>query len=144
MNDLDDLYRDIIVDHYQRPRCQGTLTEATHRHHGLNPLCGDEVEFQLRVADGKVAEVRFQGSGCSISLASASMLAEQLQGKSLEEISALNTRFKQWIKDRAAEECPEELGDFAALSGVRSYPVRVKCALLPFATVQQALEGDES
>jgi nitrogen fixation protein NifU and related proteins len=142
MNDLDDLYRDIIVDHYQRPRCQGTLPAPTHQHHGLNPLCGDEVEFQLRVDAGKVAEVRFQGSGCSISLASASMLAEQLQGKSLDEVSALNKDFKTWIKDRAAGECPESLGDFAALSGVRSYPVRVKCALLPFATVEQALGAD--
>lgn len=140
MNDLDDLYRDIIVDHYQRPRCQGTLEHPTHQHQGMNPLCGDEVEFQLQLEGDRIQDVRFQGSGCSISLASASMLAEQLRGKTLAEVSELTSVFKKWMKDRQAEECPEELGDFAALAGVRSYPVRVKCALLPFATVEQALQ----
>jgi nitrogen fixation protein NifU and related proteins len=140
MNDLEDLYRDIIVDHYQHPRCQGNLEAPTHQHHGVNPLCGDEVEFQLQLVEDRVDGIAFQGSGCSISLAAASMLAAQLKGKTLSEVQQLGQEYKEWMKDRQAAECPEALGELAALSGVRSYPVRVKCALLPWATIEQALE----
>jgi len=138
----EDLYREIIVDHSQSPRNQGTLPKPTHRHHGYNPLCGDEIELQLEVNDGCIQQVVFEGSGCAISQASASMLTQQLKGKTTEEATALIGTFKTWMKDRQAEECPESLGDIEALSGVRSYPVRVKCALLAWTTLEHALAGD--
>ncbi|MFN8609695.1 MAG: SUF system NifU family Fe-S cluster assembly protein [Vulcanimicrobiota bacterium] len=142
MSDEEDLYREIIVDHSQSPRNQGSLEHPTHRHHGYNPLCGDEIELQLKVDDDRIEEVVFQGSGCAISQASASMLTQQLKGKTTAEANALIGTFKSWMKDRQAEHCPESLGDIEALAGVRSYPVRVKCALLAWTTLEHALAGN--
>lgn len=142
MVEEEDLYREIIVDHSQSPRNQGTLASPTHRHHGYNPLCGDEIELQLEVNDGCIQQVVFEGSGCAISQASASMLTQQLKGKTTAEAVALIGTFKDWMKDRQAQECPESLGDIEALSGVRSYPVRVKCALLAWTTLEHALSDD--
>lgn len=142
MVDEEDLYREIIVDHSQSPRNQGSLDQPTHRHHGYNPLCGDEIELQLMVEGDRIQQVVFQGSGCAISQASASMLTQQLKGKTTAEASELIGTFKGWMKDRQAEACPESLGDIEALAGVRSYPVRVKCALLAWTTLEHALAGD--
>ncbi|MBT9585865.1 SUF system NifU family Fe-S cluster assembly protein [bacterium] len=142
MEDDEDLYREIIVDHSQSPRNHGELVNPTHLHHGFNPLCGDEIELHLRVTEqGLIEEIAFQGSGCAISQASASMLTQQLKGKSTDQAATLLATFKTWIKDRQALHCPEELGDFEALSGVRNYPVRVKCALLAWTTLDEALSG---
>ena len=142
MDDEEDLYREIIVDHSQSPRNHRELKGPTHSHHGFNPLCGDEIELQLQVSDqGKIEAIAFQGSGCAISQASASMLTQQIQNHTTEEALELLTTFKTWIMDRNAAECPEELGDFQALSGVRNYPVRVKCALLAWTTLKEALSG---
>lgn len=140
MTDEEDLYREIIVDHSQNPRNQGELKQPTHQHQGFNPLCGDEVELQLDIQGDLIQDVAFQGSGCAISQASASMLTQELKGKTLEQARQLTHTFKSWMKDRQAESCPEELGDFQALSGVRSYPVRVKCALLAWTTLEEALK----
>ncbi len=137
----DDLYRDIIVDHPQRPRCHGILDQPTHSHQGFNPLCGDEIEIHLDIGDDCIRQIRFQGSGCSISQAAASMLSEQLQGKSLPEAQKIAHDFRTWMMDRQAPQCPEGLGDLEALAGVRNYPVRIKCALLSSSTFEQALKG---
>ncbi|MBN9419690.1 MAG: SUF system NifU family Fe-S cluster assembly protein [Candidatus Eremiobacteraeota bacterium] len=142
MVEEEDLYREIIVDHSQSPRNQGTLEKPTHQHHGYNPLCGDEIELYLEVGEDRIQQVLFQGSGCAISQASASMLTQQLKGKTTAEAAVLIGTFKDWMKDRQAQECPESLGDIEALSGVRSYPVRVKCALLAWTTLEHALSGD--
>lgn len=142
MGDEEDLYREIIVDHSQSPRNQGTLEHPTHQHHGYNPLCGDEIDLQLEVNEDRIQQVVFQGSGCAISQASASMLTQQLKGKTTAEATALIGTFKTWMKDRQAAQCPETLGDIEALAGVRSYPVRVKCALLAWTTLEHALAGD--
>ena len=142
MVEEEDLYREIIVDHSQSPRNQGTLEKPTHQHHGYNPLCGDEIELYLEVGDDCIQQVLFQGSGCAISQASASMLTQQLKGKTTAEAAVLIGTFKGWMKDRQAKECPESLGDIEALAGVRSYPVRVKCALLAWTTLEHALAGD--
>ena len=139
MVEEEDLYKEIIVDHSQSPRNQGTLQHVTHQHHGYNPLCGDEIELQLQVENDLIQGVAFQGSGCAISQASASMLTQQLKGKTTTEATALIGIFKTWMKDRQAPQCPEELGDAEALAGVRSYPVRIKCALLAWTTLEQAL-----
>jgi len=142
VDDEEDLYKEIIVDHSQSPRNQGKLEHATHHHHGYNPLCGDEIELQLQVENDLIEGVAFQGSGCAISQASASMLTQQLKGKTTAEATALISTFKTWMKDRQAPECPGELGDVEALSGVRNYPVRIKCALLAWTTLEQALAGN--
>lgn len=142
MVEEEDLYREIIVDHSQSPRNQGTLEKPTHQHHGYNPLCGDEIELYLEVGEDRIQQVLFQGSGCAISQASASMLTQQLKGKTTAEAAVLIGTFKDWMKDRQAQECPESLGDIEALAGVRSYPVRVKCALLAWTTLEHALSGD--
>lgn len=142
--DDDDLYRELIVDHTQNPRCHGPLIGSTHAHQGFNPLCGDEVELQLKIQDDRIAAVRFQGSGCSISQAAASMFAEQVEGKSLLEARHLAAEFRNWMMDRQATHCPEALGDLEALSGVRNYPVRIKCALLTVSTFEEALKSRET
>jgi len=141
MDEEEDLYKEIIVDHSRHPRNHRVLATCTHHHHGVNPLCGDEIEIQLRLdPSGEILDVGFQGSGCAISQASASMLTQLLKGASLSQAQQWMSSFKSWMKNRESGPCPEELGDFEALSGVRNYPVRVKCALLAWSTLEQALK----
>lgn len=139
----DDLYREIILDHYSRPRHKGHLSEATHRLEGVNPSCGDAIELDLLIEAGKVKEVAFTGTGCSISVASASMLAEGIKGRTLEEIRALAGAFKaRQLTKGEIPEPPEgvDLGELEALDGVRQYPVRIKCALLAWNTLLDAIK----
>ena len=136
----EELYKDIILEHSSNPCKRGCLEHCTHCHVGFNPLCGDEIELQFLVEDGIVRDVSFQGDGCSISQASASMLTQEVVGKSLEEVGRLSEGFKDWMKDRAKAEPSVDIGDLEALSGVRSYPVRIKCALLPWTTMHEALK----
>jgi nitrogen fixation NifU-like protein len=138
----EELYRDIILEHANNPSRRGSLPTFTHSHVGLNPLCGDEIELQLLVEDGIIRDIRFRGDGCSISQASASMLTQEVVGKSLEEVGQLTETFKDWMKDRAKPEPDGPIGDLEALAGVRSYPVRIKCALLPWTTMHEALKGE--
>ena len=137
--ELDDLYREIILDHYRNPRHRGSLASPTATHEGLNPLCGDEVTVELRVDGDRVADVAYKGSGCSISQSSASMMTEAIYGKSLDETKRLSEAFRAMMRgDDDAD--PESLGDLEALSGVRKFPVRVKCATLAWHTLEEALE----
>lgn len=140
----DDLYREIILEHYARPAHRKKLDDPTHREEGLNPSCGDEVEIELKVKDGVIEDVGFQGHGCSISLASASMLTTLLHGKSLDDAQSLCGGFKEWMLDRSRSEATVDLEDLEALEGVRRYPVRIKCALLPWNTFLGALQQGES
>ena len=140
---LDDLYRDIILDHYRSPRNRGRLPEPDVATQGANPLCGDEIEVSLVVRDGKVAGVSFDGKGCSISQASASMMTEAVLGKDLAQVAETIGLFKQLMRgeiDPEVDENAEALGDIEALQGVRRYPVRIKCALLAWNTLEEALE----
>jgi len=139
MNLGEDLYREVILDHISQPRNRGPLECASHKHEGLNPVCGDQVEILLDIQGDTVAQARFQGTGCSISQASASMLAEQIQGLSVSAARDLAEHFKTFMKSRESEP-PDGLGDLEALAGVRKYPVRIKCALLAWTTLLQALE----
>jgi nitrogen fixation NifU-like protein len=134
----DELYRDIILDHYKNPRNKGDLDPADVRVNANNPLCGDEVTITLRLgAGGEVVEaLHFSGRGCSISQASASMMTEQVQGKSVPEALKVINRFKEMM---LAEGGAEELGDLEALQGVKKYPVRIKCAVLPWNSLLQGL-----
>ena len=141
--DLRDLYQEVILDHTKRPRNFGRLAEANRSARGDNPLCGDRVTVWLEVGDGIVRAVSFEGAGCAISTASASLMTETVRGKSLAEVERLFAGFHALLTgDPAVEgEAPPELGKLAVFSGVREYPVRVKCATLPWHTLKAALAG---
>ena len=137
--ELDDLYREIILDHYRSPRNRGSLEQPSASSEGDNPLCGDEVRVDLAIRDGRVFDVRFVAKGCSISQASASMMTEAIKGLSLEEVESLFEMFKGMMYS-ADEVDVEALGDLEALQGVRKFPVRVKCATMAWNTMKEALE----
>jgi len=139
MNGLEDLYQEILLDHYQRPRNFGPLDPCDAEADGNNPLCGDRVHVRLRCEGDKVAEVRFEGSGCAISTAAASMMTEAVRGMTREDIEALYRRFHEVVT--GAAEPDESLGELAALAGVRQFPMRVKCATLAWHTLRSALAG---
>ena len=139
---IDDLYREVILDHYQSPRNQGRLPAPDVATQGTNPLCGDEIEVSLAIKDGLIAEVAFQGRGCSISQASASMMTESIKGKSLDEAAEVLGTCKTLMTDKNASEAEAAaLGELEALLGVRRYPVRVKCAVLPWNVLAQGLDA---
>ena len=138
MSLFDDLYREIILDHYREPRNRGHIEKPDIAARGHNPLCGDEVDITMSLADGRVAEVRFEGAGCSISLASASMLTELIEGKSLSEVERIAGLFKEMMLEDG--DALEELGDLEALQGVKQYPVRIKCAILAWNTMLEGME----
>jgi nitrogen fixation NifU-like protein len=137
---LQDFYKEIVLDHYQRPRRRGELANADLKEHLNNPLCGDEVTVYANLRDGKVAEVAFTGRGCSISQASASMLAERLQGKSREEAGVEIEAFLEMMRT----EENEELGELAALKGIIQTPNRIRCATLAWDAFRQGLKGEQS
>ncbi len=137
---LDDLYREVILDHYRNPRHRGSLSVPTVSREGYNPLCGDEITLELAVNGGVVQDVAVRGGGCSISQASASMMAEAIVGKRLQDVEALFKHFTAMMQG-SDEVAPESLGDLEALSGVRKFPVRVKCATLAWHTLREALEA---
>jgi nitrogen fixation NifU-like protein len=137
--ELDDLYREIILDHYRNPRHKGSLTSPSARHQGLNPLCGDEITIDVLVEDGRIADIAYNGSGCSISQSSASMMTEAVLGKTVADVRHLIQTFTEIM--RGADDFDlDELGDLQALIGVRKFPVRVKCATLAWHTLAEALE----
>jgi nitrogen fixation NifU-like protein len=138
---LDDLYQDIILDHYRSPRHKGGIEHADLQAEGFNPFCGDQVILMLGLDDdGKIDVVGFEGQGCSISQASASMLTDHLTGKTLDEAEDLVRTFKGVMQGtELTEEQEDELGEIAALQGVKQFPVRIKCALLGWTTLQDAI-----
>ncbi|MEE9284873.1 MAG: SUF system NifU family Fe-S cluster assembly protein [Dehalococcoidia bacterium] len=137
---LDDLYREVILDHYRNPRHRGSLPSPTISREGYNPLCGDEVTLDVTVRDNLVEEVAFRGSGCSISQSSASMMVEAITGKTVQQAESLFKGFTAMMQGSEAVD-PELLGDLEALEGVRKFPVRVKCATLAWHTLREALEA---
>jgi nitrogen fixation NifU-like protein len=136
---LDDLYRDIIIDHYRNPRHKGHLAAPSATHEGLNPLCGDEVTVEVTIRDGKVEEIAYTGSGCSISQSSASMMTEAVAGKPVDAAHTLIDGFTAMMRG-SDDVDPESLGDVEALAGVRKFPVRIKCATLAWHTLDEALK----
>lgn len=142
MSELSDLYQEIILDHYRRPRHFGPLPDADREAEGHNPLCGDRIKVYLALEGDRVTDVRFEGSGCAISTASASLMAEALVGKTVAEVEALFAEFHHMLtgQDEAEPALDSRLGKLAAFSGVRRYPVRVKCATLAWHTLRAALE----
>ncbi len=140
MSDLQDLYQELIIDHNKRPRNRRELQSPDHKAQGYNPLCGDRVTVFIKVQDDQVTEVTFEGSGCAISTASASLMTEALKGKTLTEAKALFKRFHGLVTGQTEEtqEGPG-LGKLEVFSGVCRYPARVKCATLAWHTVNAAL-----
>lgn len=138
-DDLRDLYQEVILDHNRRPRNFGTLPDANRTAEGHNPLCGDRVTVYVRVEGDRVAGISFQGAGCAISTASASLMTEALRGKTLAEAHALFHEFRDLVTKGADGEAAD-LGKLAVFSGVREFPIRVKCATLPWHTLEAALE----
>ena len=133
------LFQELILEHYKKPRNRGALENADATVHLNNPTCGDEIHLGLRVEDGRIAEVKFLGEGCSISQASASMMTQVLTGKTTDEVQQLADRFTQMMRGDAEAAKDRALGDTRALAGVAKFPVRVKCALLGWNAVGEAL-----
>jgi nitrogen fixation NifU-like protein len=137
---LDDLYKEVILDHYKNPRNKRPLPDAELSCSRNNPLCGDEITVYAHLEDGVVADVAFQGQGCSISQASASMMTEAITGKRLEEAETLASDFRGMMAGDVGPD-EDEFGDLVALKGVVKYPIRIKCAVLAWDVFQEALSG---
>lgn len=135
---LDDLYREVILDHYRSPHGAAELDEATVQVEGFNPLCGDELKLEMRIVQGRIEQIHVGPAGCSLSVASASILAQQLPGKTVAEAVQIKEMFKRVMR---GEPWPEghDPGDLEALEGVKSFPVRIKCVLLAWMALEQAL-----
>lgn len=140
MPQLSSLYQQLILEHYRNPRNKGELEENTVEVHMRNPTCGDEIKLQLRLEGDQVTEARFTGQGCSISQASVSMMTQQLQGAPVEEALELARKFTRLMHGDEEPAKDRSLGDLRALQGVSRFPVRVKCALLGFDALQEALQ----
>ncbi len=140
MSDLRELYQQVILDHNRNPRNFRRVEDANRTADGYNPLCGDRIELFVRVQDGVIADIGFQGAGCAISQASASLMTSAVKGKSTEEAERLFRAFHGMVTGEGAAEA-SELGKLAALGGVRQFPARVKCANLPWHTLHASLAG---
>ena len=144
MSDLGELYQELIVDHSKHPRNFGKLEPADHEATGYNPLCGDKVTVYLKIETGVGSDARFQGVGCAISTASASLMTERLKGRTLAEAEALFETFHSLVTEGTSDPAAvEQLGKLRVFSGVKDYPVRVKCATLAWHTFRAALRGEE-
>ena len=138
---LEDLYQEVIVDHYKRPRNRRDLPAANRKAEGDNPLCGDHVSVSLQVEDDRVKDIAFQGGGCAISTASASLMTEAVKGKTLSEAKALFGKVHRLVTGTPPEsEDGAGLGKLAVFSGIRRFPARVKCAILAWHTLDAALD----
>ena len=146
MSDLRELYQATILDHSRQPKNFGRLEACTHKAEGYNPLCGDKVTIYLEIDGDRVKDIRFDGAGCAISTASASLMTEALKGKTVDEARALFRRVRETITGQTDEASGNggpsvELGKLAVFEGVRQYPLRVKCATLAWHTLKNAIEG---
>ena len=139
MSELRDLYQEVILEHSRHPRNFRALDSANHKAEGYNPLCGDRFTVYVDVKDGAISDIAFQGAGCAISKASASMMTQTLKGKSESEAESLFTRFHDLVTGHGAS--TDELGKLAVFSGVSEFPLRVKCATLAWHTLHAALSG---
>lgn len=144
MSDLRDLYQEVILDHQKKPRNFRVLEAADRDAEGFNPLCGDKIHLFVKMENGVIKEVGFQGTGCAISTASASMMTESVKGKTPAEAEALFKTFQDLVTSEPHKGVTApELGKLEVFSGVREFPVRVKCATLPWHTLRAALKGED-
>jgi nitrogen fixation NifU-like protein len=142
--ELRELYQNVIVDHQKRPRNFRRIADADRHAAGDNPLCGDRVEVFLKLDADKIRDIAFVGAGCAICTAAASLMTEALKDKSSAEVDALFQRFHDLLTVEGDSTAEPALGKLAVFAGVRQFPVRVKCAMLPWHTVRSALRGDEA
>ena len=141
--DLEELYQEVILDHSRRPRNFGELADAAVRVHGDNPACGDEIHLAVKFnGDGGLQEIKFTGHGCAISQASASLMTTKLKGKSRDEVEEMLRAFHDLVTS-GNNDSPKKLGDLLVMRGVRKFPQRVKCAMLPWRAIEQALRQGE-
>jgi nitrogen fixation NifU-like protein len=143
MSELSELYQQVILDHNKKPRNFRRIEDATQHAEGFNPLCGDQLTVYLRMENGVVEEVSFEGSGCAISKAAASMMTQAVKGKTHDEVEKLFAEFHRMVTgELEVETTPNDLGRLKIFAGVREFPARVKCASLPWHTLHAALAGD--
>jgi nitrogen fixation NifU-like protein len=144
MSDPRELYQQVILEHNKKPRNFGKLEPCTHHAHGLNPLCGDDIELTLIVEDGLVKDLKFSGHGCAISQASSSLMTVNVKGKPVVEAETMVEQFREMIRGKLDPTTdPHILGKLVLFQGVKDLPSRVKCAVLPWATLHSALEGEQ-
>ena len=143
MSELRELYQELVLDHNSRPRNFRELENATTRMEGYNPLCGDRVTVYVKLGDGRIDDVSFQGSGCAISRASASMMTATVKGKTIDEAERLFGAFHEMVTGEAEPEEDDDLGDLEVLAGVAEFPSRVKCATLSWHSMLSALKGQK-
>lgn len=141
-NNLDSLYRQVIMDHYKKPRNKGVLEDDSLTINMNNPTCGDRIQLTLKLEDGKVVDAKFEGEGCSISMSSASMMTQAIKGKNIEEALKLSEVFSQMMQGKDYDS-DLDLGDIEALSGVAKFPARIKCATLAWKAMEKGLKENE-
>ena len=141
MSDLRELYQEVILDHNKRPRNLGVLPAANRTAEGYNPLCGDRLSVYVKMDGDVISDIRFQGSGCAISQASASLMTDGVRGKTIAEARRLFTQFHKMVTGDADPPPIDELGKLAVFAGVRDYPMRVKCATLAWHTLRSAVDA---
>ena len=143
MENLKELYQEVILDHNKNPKNFGRMDSATHSSEGYNPLCGDRVNIYLRIEDNHIEDISFEGVGCAISKAAASLMTAELKGKTVEEAKEFFKKFQQMITSELDTTSPEfeSLGKLGVLAGVREFPTRIKCASLAWHTMIEALEA---
>lgn len=143
MNDLRDLYQEIILDHNRSPRNHGKIETANREAEGHNPLCGDQIRITLLTDQGVVRDIAFEGQGCAISTASASLMTEAVKGRTVTEAERIFREFQDMVTETGETADHPDLGELEVLAGVREHPVRIKCATLAWHTLHAALSGDE-
>ncbi|WP_342432862.1 Fe-S cluster assembly sulfur transfer protein SufU [Neobacillus sp. FSL H8-0543] len=141
-NNLDNLYRQVIMDHYKKPRNRGILEDGSHTINMNNPTCGDRIELTFKVEDGKVIDAKFEGDGCSISMSSASMMTQAIKGKNVDEALKLSKIFSDMMQGKEYAD-DIDLGDIEALQGVAKFPARIKCATLAWKAMEKGLTEEE-
>lgn len=142
MGGVEELYREVILDHFKAPKNRGELPDANAKAEGMNPLCGDQLSIGARVEDGVIRDIRFDGHGCAISQSAASMLTALVKGKTIADVFDLALVYKRMFgieEDAKPKHAPDDIGDLVALEGVKRYPVRIKCALLSANTLLESL-----
>lgn len=144
MSELSELYQQVILDHNKKPRNFRKMEDANHSAEGYNPLCGDQLKVYLNLKDDTVKDISFEGSGCAISKAAASMMTQAVKGKTKEDVETLFSEFHKMVTGEVGEEStPNQLGNLKIFAGVREFPVRVKCATLAWHTLHSALNNQE-
>ncbi|WP_017472368.1 Fe-S cluster assembly sulfur transfer protein SufU [Amphibacillus jilinensis] len=142
-NNLDTLYRQVIMDHYKNPRNHGSLSEEALTLEMNNPTCGDRIQLHLMIENGYVKEAKFEGEGCSISLASASMMTQAIKGQPIADALKMSKYFSNMMLGQEQDETNLELGDIEALQGVAKFPARIKCATLAWKAMEKAVDQDQ-